>query len=179
MCVRKRSDRDSSDSSDLPTYFPHIAIRPRAPPPLGPRAGPEGSMQLSLAGNGYAVLCCSYRDELSTCSPTTSTDATIRTSARRRTWPRSCARGFKFHARPGARAPGRGLAAVHVQGDYSTLVRKRRLPRGAAGEPLRHGLPRILQQLDERDAVRHVLLRKDGVRRPVAPARLVRAIRWT
>ena len=36
-------------------------------------------MQLSLAGNGYPVLCCSYRDELnSTSSPATRPRATLR-----------------------------------------------------------------------------------------------------
>ena len=48
-------------------------------PALGWLRGREGSMQLSLAGNGYAVLCCSYRDELtSTCFPATRPRAALR-----------------------------------------------------------------------------------------------------
>jgi hypothetical protein len=61
-----------SSITSVPTPCPAPSSPPRAP-------CREGSMQLSLAGNGNSVLCCSCRDELtSTCSRATRPRATLR-----------------------------------------------------------------------------------------------------
>ena len=56
-----------------------LTVRPKDNPPSA-GSGAEGvQCRLSCAGNGYAVLCCSYRDELaSTCSPVTRPRAALR-----------------------------------------------------------------------------------------------------